>query len=578
LTRANLDAANFSHAVLTDAQLVFADLEGTDFKGANLTGAVLGPHPNIGTSGGRRTSFRDARMDRRWTEAATAADVQGVIWNKPKALRKSNLTAGLTCGGSDVSAVKNPVYVSSSQGTDNTSCGASPTVACKSLAYALTRCTSNGCNVLAMYDQFVLPATLVFDSHTTPAGAQLYGGCLTSGPTNGLTSEIVAPSGGAPAVSIAGVKPVVLENFKILGSAATASKGVPAVTAQIAQGSQVTVTNSLVVGGQGGTGGPGAQQPPGTKGGDASQQTAGTNASCSNTNGGTGASEMVDKGTYTECVGKCATPGCSGAYGAPGTTPKWAAGGKYGEIVGTFCPPWTPNDGAGADTGQDASCGTGGTASTDLVGRFNGVTWSAGAGGGGNSGGNGGGGGGGGSGGVLCGVCFFARWDYNGSSGGGGGAGGCGGPPAPGGQQGGGSFGIVVAQGSVVTINNSRVVAGRSGDGGVGGIGGNGGAAGARAVGSGSSGYGYHGGKGGDGGKGGVGGAGGGGAGGNGGPSAAVALIGGAKVDGTGIVYYKGSSGNFGTGGTGGTSPACTSGPGGNSGVSGSVAEVLNYP
>ncbi len=578
LTRANLDAANFSHAVLTDAQLVFADLEGTDFKGADLSGAVLGPHPNLGTSGGRRTSFRDARMDRRWTEAVAAADVQGVIWNKPKAQRKANLTAGVTCGGIDVSGVKDPVYVSSSQGTDNSSCGAAPTTACKSLAYALTRCTSNGCNVLAMYDQFVLPATLVFDSRSTPAGAQLYGGCLASGPTDGLTSEVVSPPGGVPAVGVAGVKPVVLQSFKILGSAATAGKGAPAVTAQIAQASQVTVTNSLVVGGQGGTGATGAQQPAGPKGGDANQQTAGTNASCSYSNGGTGASEMIDNGPYTECQWSCATPGCYGTSGSPGNTSKSAAGGKYGEPFATFCPPMTPNDGAGADTGQNASCGTGGKASTDLVGRFNGATWNAGAGGVGTSGGNAGGGGGGGAGGGYCGVCFLVRFRYSGSSGGGGGAGGCGGQPAPGGQQGGGSFGIVAAQGSAVTINNSRVVAGRSGDGGVGGAGGNGGASGARAIGSGSSGYGYHGGKGGDGGSGGVGGAGGGGAGGNAGPSAAVALVSGAKVDGTGIVYYKGSSGNFGGGGAGGTSPVCTSGPGGTSGVLGSVAETLTYP
>jgi hypothetical protein len=578
LTRANLDAANFSHAVLTGAQLVFADLEGTDFQGADLTGAVLGPHPDIGTSGGRRTSFHGTRMDRRWAEAVAAADMQGVIWNKSKAKRNAPLTAGVTCGGSDVSGIKNPVYVSSSQGTDNSNCGSSPTTACKSLVYALTRCTSGSCNVLAMYDQFVLPATLVFDSRITPAGAQLYGGCLASGPTDGLTSEIMAPPGGAPAVSVAGVKPVVLQNFKILGSAATAGKGTPAVTAQITQTSQVTVTNGLIVGGTGGTGAIGNSQGPGTKGGSANQKTGGTNPSCTLSNGGSGSGEMNVDNHYTSCSWPCTSPGCWGVTGGPGSVGSGGAGGKWGEPKGVMCPPWTPNDGNGGGGGSNARCGTGGVASTNIQGSFNGETWIPGVGGTGSVGGNGSGGGGGGAGGAMCGNCLLVPWGYSGSSGGGGGAGGCGGQPATGGQQGGASFVLVATGGSVLTLNQSRVVAGRSGDGGPGGVGGNGGAAGSHATGSGSSGYGYHGGKGGDGADGGIGGGGGGGSGGNAGPSAAVALVSGAKVDGTGIVYYKGSSGSFGGGGAGGTSVVCPSGPSGNSGVLGSVAETLSYP
>jgi uncharacterized protein YjbI with pentapeptide repeats len=407
LTNANLVAANLRHAVLTGAHLLFAGLEGTDFSGADLTGAVLGPQPKVGTRGGRRTSFRGARMDQRSAPTA-AADLQGVIWNEPKPEATAPVPAGVTCGGSNMSGIKDPVYVSSTQGIDGPSCGASPAKACKTLAYSLSRCTPGSCNVLAMFGQFVLPTTLVFDSHTTPTGARLYGGCVGTGQAGaGLRSEIMAPRGGAPAVSVAGAKPVVLENFTILGSTATEGKGAPAVTVQITQASQVTISNSLVVGGKGGTGAPGTKQPPGAQGGKANQQTAGTNASCPNTNGGTGASEMIDNGSYTECVWNCASPGCTGAYGSPGTGSEWVRGGKYGAPFSTFCPPWTPNDGQGAAPGGNASCGTGGVASTDLVGHFAGATWSPGAGGTGTAGGNAGGGGGGGAGGGYCGVWFF---------------------------------------------------------------------------------------------------------------------------------------------------------------------------
>jgi hypothetical protein len=576
LTSANLAGANFRQAVLTGAQLLFAGLEGADFSGADLTGAVLGPQPKVGARGGRRTSFRGARMDRRSARAA-AADLQGVIWNEPKPEAAAAGAAGVTCGSSNISGLQNPVYVST-QGIDNAGCGASRAAACKTLAYSLSRCTPKSCNVLAMFGQFVLPTTLVFDNQTTPAGATLYGGCVGSGQSDsGLSSEIVAPPGGVAAVSVTGVKPVVLENFKILGSTAAAGHAAPAVTVQITQASQVTFSDSLIVGGKGGAGAPGANQLPGTQGGAANQQTAGSNASCGDSNGGTGAGQMNVDHEYTSCGWPCASPGCSGVSGGRGSTSNWAAGGGWGPPFAAFCPPVTPNDGGGGTGGANASCGTGGNASTDIKGSFAGASWSPGTGGTGTPGGTAGGGGGGGAGGAWCVVCFLVPGSYPGSNGGGGGAGGCGGQAAPGGQQGGGSFGIVAAAGSVLTLNQSRVVAGSSGDGGVGGVGGKGGAAGAHAGGAGTSGYGYHGGKGGDGGDGGIGGGGGGGAGGNGGPSAAVALVGGAKVDGTGI-YYLGRSGNFGGGGAGGTSPVCPTGPGGASGVLGSVAETMTYP
>lgn len=578
LTNANLAGASFREAVLTGAQLLFAGLEGADFSGADLTGAVLGPRPKLGTKGGRRTSFHGARMDRRAAPGAAAADLSGVIWNEPKAAATTPGPAGVTCGGFKLSGVTNPVYVST-QGTDSASCGASPTTACKTFARALSRCTPTSCDVLAMFGAYALPATLAFDSQSTPAGARLYGGCVASGQADtGLSSEISAPPGGVPAVSIKVAKPVVLENFKILGSTAAGSNAAPAVTVQIAQAPQVTLSNSMVVGGKGGTGAGGANQPAGVQGGAAGNLWyAGTNPSCGDSNGG--------NGFYGEVPYGYRDPDCgidpsqyNGQSGYPGDTSRSAPGGGAGTPFAAFCPPKTPNDGGGGTGGDSAGCGTGGRSSTDVAGGFAGATWSPGAGGMGTRGGNAGGGGGGGGGGAYCTLCFgFPRW-YPGSFGGGGGAGGCGGQAAPGGQQGGASFGIVAAAGSVLTVKQSRVVAGRSGDGGKGGVGGNGGPGGGHGAGAGTSGYGYHGGKGGDGGDGGIGGGGGGGAGGNGGPSAALVLVGGATVGGTGNVYYVGSSGTFGGGGAGGTSTVCPTGPGGTSGVLGTAAETLIYP
>jgi uncharacterized protein YjbI with pentapeptide repeats len=577
LTKANLAGAKFDRAVLTGAQLPFAALEGTEFSGADLTGAVLGPQPKIGLAGGRRTSFRGARMDRGFGAAAMKADLSGVIWNEVKPQAAAAGPAGITCGGSNLSRVTNPVYVST-QGTDSATCGASPATACKTLAHALSRCTPTSCDVLAMFGEYDLPATLAFNTTTTPTGARLYGGCVASGQAGaGLSSLIIAPPGGLPAVSVTVIEPVVLENFKILGSTAPAGHGAPAMTVVVAQASRLTFNNGMVVGGKGGKGADRSTQSAGTQGGAANQQTAGTNASCGDSNGGTGAGQMNVDHQYTSCSWPCTSPGCTGSSGSPGSTSNWAAGGGWGQPFSAFCPPMTPNDGGGGTGGANASCGTGGRASADIKGSLAGTSWSPGVGGTGTPGGNAAGGGGGGAGGAYCVVCFLVPGSYPGSSGGGGGAGGCGGPAAPGGQQGGASFGIVAAAGSNPTLNQSRVVAGRSGDGGVGGVGGNGGAAGAHAAGAGTSGYGYHGGKGGDGGDGGIGGGGGGGAGGNGGPSAAAALVGGATIVGSPI-YYNGSSGDFGGGGAGGTSPVCPTGPRGDSGVFGSAAETITYP
>ncbi len=131
-------------------------------------------------------------------------------------------------------------------------------------------------------------------------------------------------------MSVAGAVPVVLENFKILGSAAAGTNGSPAVTVQIVQAPNVTLTNSMVVGGKGGTGATGANIATAAQGGGANGQTAGVNQSCPSSNGGGGANGMDDVGSYSECVWTCGDTGCSGGSGSPGSGSNWATGGGPG--------------------------------------------------------------------------------------------------------------------------------------------------------------------------------------------------------------------------------------------------------
>ncbi len=142
---------------------------------------MLGPALALGTSNGRQTSFRGARLDRR-AGLDGAADLSGVIWTEPRVTAATPGPGGVTCGASDLSGVTNPVFVSP-QGTDGASCGASPAAACKTFAQALSRCTPAGCDVLAMFGAYALPATLALNGQTTPAGARLYGGCVAAAQT-----------------------------------------------------------------------------------------------------------------------------------------------------------------------------------------------------------------------------------------------------------------------------------------------------------------------------------------------------------------------------------------------------------
>jgi hypothetical protein len=508
------------------------------------------------------TSFRNTKVERRFTPDRAAMDVSSVNWIEPvRAALVKATPEGIACGNSDVSQLAPIIYVSN-QGNDVANCGTKPANSCKTVAYGVSRCGASGCNVLVMFDEYQLSTTLTLSSASMPKGGRLYGGCLPEGQAGpDYRSVLLAPAGGMSAVSVDKITAVDMENFKLVGSAAAGNQGAPTMTLTVTNGGGLTLVNSELIGGAGAPGAPGANASPGSPGGNASGQTAGTTSGCSSTQGGTGAGQMGVDNRYTECVAICGSDNCLGGWGAPGDTVNWASYGQAGTGAAYFCPPITPNGGGEGGAGSDAGCGAGGLASTNANGSFAGSTWTGTSGQNGTRGLNGGGGGGGGSGGFACGICFLVPWSYNGSSGGGGGAGGCGGSPGGGGQQGGGSF-VAVVVSSSLTLNQTRVIAGRSGDGGAGGPSGAGGIGGTHADGAGSNSLGYHGGKGGAGGDGGAGG----GAGGNGGPAIGIALVGNSSITGSGIVYYPGSSGNVGTGSSGAKSGSakCTGGRGAN--------------
>ena len=500
LSGAQLGGASFQGAKLASAHLMFATLEGTDFSGADLGTATLGPLPRTGVLAGRPTTFRGARVARRFTPDPATTDTTDIIWVQPTpAPRSLTSPSGVACGSSDLSGLTSAVYAATT-GSDTATCGASPAQACQSLAFSISRCGAGDCNVLAMYGEFTLPSTLTLNATTAPRGVKLYGGCVPVAEADpNLRSVIQAPGSDTAAIIADHASPVALENLKVIGSRSDGPPGSGVATVVLTNGAIMTVANSELVGGNGVAGSNGTNQQPGTAGGGANGQTGGTTSSCAAGQGGMGAGSMNSYISWAVCYWPCSSPGCTGSDGQPAANGSYASGGKWGGPYTAVCPPITPNDGNGGAPGANGQCGSGGPAAPDIKGSFAGPNWAPGAGASGIAGNNGSGGGGGGSGGGVCGFCILAPWTYAGSQAGGGGAGGCSGSAGTGGQQGGGSF-VVVASASQVTLNTTRVIPGRGGNGGTGGTGGNGGAGGAFAAGSGTSGYGWHGGKGGQGG------------------------------------------------------------------------------
>ena len=477
----------------------------------------------------------------------------------------------VSCGNADLSGLQNRVYVSV-QGADSSTCGTTPSSACATIAQGIAQCGGKtACGVLTLYGEYSLQSTVALVQ-----GVSVYGGCLVGQASQpGQQSLVTAPLGGSPAITATGIgtTTTVLQGFRLQGTAAAPGSGTASTTLVVSASPALQILDTIILAGAGGsaaTGGTGGNGASGVNGDGAS---AGTQPQCPAANGGNGSVQMdvkVDQSAFKfTCNPSCSANNCYGYWASQG-----AAGGQWGDQNCTECPTSRGSTGHSGGSGSDAGCGSKGNASGDLAGTFSGTTWQGTIAGSGTGGDTGGGGAGGGAGGYKAGTCFWVKTEDPGNQGGGGGAGGCGGGGGGGGPQGGAAFAVAVF-GSSLSISNSTLVGGRSGDGGAGGAGGMGGnrSSGASGLTSQKGGYG------GTGGNGGAGGAGGGGAGGNSGPSLLVALVGNASVTGTGEVYYVGSAGDGGAKGAGGqpvVSSVCT-GPDGDQGLQGMVAETYQY-
>lgn len=245
--------------------------------------------------------------------------------------------------------------------------------------------------------------------------------------------------------------------------------------------------------------------------------------------------------------------------------------------------PKLPHLGNPGNDGANGAQGASGQGCSDGSGSLNAqFIWSTYKGQNGGAGlhGTGGGGGSAGSGfdvtpNVLGSGCF----DTIGGSGGGGGSGGCGGQSGQGGTGGGGSFAILMAYGAqgapegLPQLINNRIIRGIGGQGGAGGTGGIGGFGGEGANGGIASGV-FCAEPGGRGGNGGDGGHGGGGGGGCGGISVSIYLSG-APLDQNGTIYSNSNeiidSGRAGLGGQGGGSTGLP----GSAGLSGLLSNII---
>ena len=277
---------------------------------------------------------------------------------------------------------------------------------------------------------------------------------------------------------------------------------------------------------------------------------------------------------------------CGSSDGEPGDTgrDRATAGPAGAGSPDNNCPSACPlvgddgiSDGADAPApGGSGSPGDEGTTSDDAVGAFTADGWVGAPGGDGARGTDGAGGGGGGSGGTKKFRACFGCGTLIGGAGGEGGHGGGAGDGGRGGRAGGGSFGLVVENGTV-QLRGVTVVTGNGGVGGAGGDGADGeagrpGSPGGDRPGQQCGLINYVAGAGGHGGAGGDGGSGGGGAGGNGGVVVGVALVGDASAGDDLAVVLDGVPGTGGAGGEGGDgaddAPA---------GITGVVVDIQTY-
>jgi hypothetical protein len=488
----------------------------------------------------------------------------------------------------------NGIYVATpgNGGSDFAGCGNSPTSACATIGFGITRAQAAGRSTVHVSDGFYVESVTMVD------GISLRGGydpaiwvrntdpscTVIQGSTGGLHKKTII----AQNIATAGTT---IDGFVVWGEDATSTGGNSyGIWATFAP--DLVISDNTIWAGNGAPGALGTDGFGGANGADGggasgvpdatydSFTTTGTPCNAGNNrvlinggfsicgagdvSGGDGGGNICAPTFNTQTSAQNGQTGQSGAGGLGGGGGSGGSGGFDTAFDGSLCDTQTLAIARGANgvDGSDGANGSGGLGAANNSGFIAGSEWFGFSGGNGIDGGNGGGGGGAGGGAEA--FAPLAK-DILGAHGGGGGAGGCGGTSATGGNAGGGSIAIFIRNGSAPTITGNTIAMGRGGAGANGGYGGSGADGG--AGGQGGSVPIFCSGTGGNGGDGGDGGHGGGAGGGAGGVSYGI-LTG--NVSGSpsygGLNTFTG--GIAGPGGSGGLSP----GLGGTSGVAGAMA------
>ncbi|MGK3985553.1 hypothetical protein WME99_21080 [Sorangium sp. So ce136] len=255
---------------------------------------------------------------------------------------------------------------------------------------------------------------------------------------------------------------------RVVAAEGSAGDGKSSIGMILGQGAKVRVVSSEVHAADGKDGEPG-EDAPRLRAKDGQYGENGVNACTADV--ATGAPPVV-----TECEGGIESiggqggdgyfeAGGDGQPGAPSSAENPAASGEGGLGAGSArCERGQP--GADGESGRDGR-GARGPGSIDVTGWWVGVRGAD----GGHGGIGRGGGGGGGSRSRFAMIQCHPGEPQGGAAGGSGGSGGCGGKAGQGGGYGGSSLGIVVLEGAEITVDDSKVVTGRGGNGGAGGTG-----------------------------------------------------------------------------------------------------------
>ncbi|HOW51208.1 MAG TPA: putative metal-binding motif-containing protein [bacterium] len=499
---------------------------------------------------------------------------------------------GIPDDGCEFELLSTVIYVSTAdaQAIDDATCGLGPVGTgagnhpCKTISYGLTRAYN------ATRSQVRVADGTYSETVTLRNGISLYGGYKADtwernediqGHVLSTLTVVRGNEAGTHKRTIianAITSTTVVKGFLIYGQEATAAGGNSYAIYISGGATALTISDNIIYGAAGGPGANGVNvTTPGAAGGNgtagpnayqtssynctASRQNAnrGTNATCSNANGGNGGGNQCQPHNLTRDSGIIGFNG-EGVNGGAGGIEGYDAQFVSSSVCNDYDQP-EPMEGAnGADGGSGAE-GAAGVGGLLVKGSISAAHWLGAAGTAGGAGVSGGGGGGGGAGGG--GADNNKNNDVLGGHGGGGGAGGCGAAGATAGTAGGGSFGIFIIGPGMPTLMDNTIMSGTGGTGGKGGNGGVGGAGGHGASGGSNVFCGAAGGKGGEGGRGGHGGGGGGGAG---GVAYGIAYSG-------GVPTMSGNTFVGGSGGSGGAGGASLGNPGG-AGVAGDSGDI----